>query len=309
MSTLRLGTRGSKLALWQANHVADLLRRAVPGLEIAIEVIKTQGDKILDVSLSKIGDKGLFTKEIELALLDKRVDLAVHSMKDLPSVLQPGLCLGAVVARENPRDVLLSSHGSGFAELPRGARVGTSSLRRIAQLKAVRPDLNTVDLRGNVDTRIKKMQQQGLHAIVLAYAGIKRRGYEELITEVLPCELLLPAVGQGAIGVEIRSDDENTAAMLALINHEATRLEVLAERSFLRVLEGGCQIPIAALAQIEGDKLSISGMVASLDGSVKYQGDLQGKPEKAEEIGRDLANQLLAAGAREVLSELRGLGE
>jgi hydroxymethylbilane synthase len=309
MSKLRLGTRGSKLALWQANHVADLLRRAVPELEVTIEVIKTQGDKILDVSLSKIGDKGLFTKEIELALLNNKVDLAVHSMKDLPSVLEPGLCIGAVLSRENPQDVLLSRHAGGFAELPRGARVGTSSLRRIAQIKASRPDLIIVDLRGNVDTRIRKMQEEGLDAIVLAYAGVKRLGYEDLITEILPCDLLLPAVGQGAIGVEIRAGDNETAGILALIDHEPTRLGVLAERSFLRTLEGGCQIPIGALAEITGEGLNLSGIVSSLDGTVKYQGALQGKPEEAEEIGLSLANQLLSRGAGQVLTEIRRLGD
>lgn len=309
MSKLRLGTRGSKLALWQAQHVADLLRQVVPGLEVEIEVIKTKGDKILDVSLSRIGDKGLFTKEIEMALLDNKVDLAVHSMKDLPSVLEPGLCLGAVLCRENPRDVLLSPQGCSLADLPQGARVGTSSLRRIAQLRARRPDVNIVDLRGNVDTRINKMQSEGLDAIVLAYAGVKRLGYEAMITEVLPTEVLLPAVGQGAIGVEIRSEDVNTAAMVRLINHEPTRMGVLAERAFLRVLEGGCQVPIGALSDEKSGQLQLAGLVASLDGTVVFKDSIAGQLDEAEEMGRCLAERLLSRGAAQVLAEIRRLGE
>lgn len=309
MSKLRLGTRGSKLALWQAHHVADLLRQVVPGLEVEIEVIKTKGDKILDVSLSRIGDKGLFTKEIELALLDNKVDLAVHSMKDLPSVLEPGLCLGAVLCRENPCDVLLSPQGLSLADLPRGARVGTSSLRRIAQLKARRPDINIVDLRGNVDTRINKMQSEGLDAIILAYAGVKRLGYEDLITEVLPTEVLLPSVGQGAIGVEIRSEDLDTGRLVRLINHEPTRMGVLAERAFLRVLEGGCQVPIGALSDEESGRLQLAGLVASLDGTVVIKDTIAGQLEEAEELGRCLAERLLGRGAAQVLAEIRRLGE
>jgi hydroxymethylbilane synthase len=309
MGQLRLGTRGSKLALWQAQHVAELLRQKAPGLEVHIEVIKTAGDKILDVSLASIGDKGLFTKEIESALLDKKVDLAVHSMKDLPSVLEPGLCLGAVLNRENPQDVLLSPQGLGLHDLPRRARVGTSSLRRIAQLKANRPDLEIVDLRGNVDTRIRKMYEQGLDAIVLAYAGVKRLGYDHLITEVISCQELLPAVGQGALGVEIRSGDQDTAQITGLINHEPTRLAIMAERSFLRVLEGGCQVPVGALSEVAGGRLQLSGLVASLDGTKMYRETLEGSVEQGEELGQSLAGLLLQRGADKILAEIRRLGE
>ncbi|MGI6435193.1 MAG: hydroxymethylbilane synthase [Syntrophomonadaceae bacterium] len=289
--------------------MAALLQDAVPNLTVSIEVFKTQGDKILDVALSRIGDKGLFTKEIELALLENKVDLAVHSMKDLPSVLEPGFCIGAVLPRENPQDVLLSHRGYSFATLPQGARVGTSSLRRIAQLKARRPDVVIAQLRGNVGTRIEKMRREGLDAIVLAYAGVKRLGYEDMITDILPRDVFLPAVGQGAIGVEIRSADEATARLAALINHEQTRLEVLAERAFLRVLEGGCQVPIGAMAEIRGQDLNLSGMVAALDGAVIYQGALQGQVAEAEEIGCRLARQLLAQGADEILAEIGRVGE
>lgn len=309
MSRLRIGTRGSKLALWQAHHVANTLKKMVPGLRVDLEVMKTQGDKILDVALSRIGDKGLFTKEIEIALIENKVDLAVHSMKDLPSVLEPGFCIGAVLPRENPQDVLLSHRGYSFATLPQGARVGTSSLRRIAQLKARRPDVVIAQLRGNVGTRIEKMRREGLDAIVLAYAGVKRLGYEDMITDILPRDVFLPAVGQGAIGVEIRSADEATARLAALINHEQTRLEVLAERAFLRVLEGGCQVPIGAMAEIRGQDLNLSGMVAALDGAVIYQGALQGQVAEAEEIGCRLARQLLAQGADEILAEIGRVGE
>ncbi len=308
MSKLRLGTRGSKLAMWQAHHVADRLREKVPGLEVDIQVIKTKGDKILDVSLSRIGDKGLFTKEIELALLKNKVDLAVHSMKDLPSVLESGLCLGAVLCRENPQDVLLSRQGLGLTSLPRGARVGTSSLRRIAQLKAKRPDFNMIDLRGNVETRIRKMHQEGLDAIILAYAGVKRLGYEHLITEVLPQEILMPAVGQGALGVEIRSGDQDISRIVGLINHEPTRRGVLAERAFLRVLEGGCQIPVGALAEVEAGQLHLSGLVASLDGTAMYRGTIEGSLDEFEELGQSLAADLLLRGADKTLEEIRSLG-
>lgn len=309
MSKLRLGTRGSKLALWQAHHVANLLQQVVPGLEVEIEVIKTKGDKILDVSLSRIGDKGLFTKEIELALLDNKVDLAVHSMKDLPSVLEPGLCLGAVLCRENPHDVLLSLQGISMAALPQGARVGTSSLRRIAQIRAKRPDIKIVELRGNVDTRIQKMQREGLDAIVLAYAGVKRLGYEPLITEVIPCEVLLPAVGQGALGVEIRSGDGDTARLVELINHEPTRMAVLAERAFLRILEGGCQVPVGALSEVESGQIQLTGLVASLDGTMIFRDTIAGRLDEAEELGQSLAVKLLTQGAEQVLAEIRRLGE
>lgn len=281
------------------------MQEAVADLTVDIEVFKTKGDKILDVALSHIGDKGLFTKEIELALLENKVDLAVHSMKDLPSVLDPDFCIGAVLPRENPQDVLLSQRGYRLADLPLNARVGTSSLRRIAQLNAVRPDVVIVQLRGNVGTRIEKMQKEGLDAIILAYAGVKRLGYEDMITDILPSDHFLPAVGQGAIAVEIRCNDEVTSRLVALIDHRQTRLEVMAERAFLRVLEGGCQVPIGAVAEINGTELSLSGMVATLDGKNICQGLGQGPAIEAEEIGSRLAKELLSQGAGEILKEFR----
>ncbi|NLJ73037.1 MAG: hydroxymethylbilane synthase, partial [Syntrophomonadaceae bacterium] len=262
MKKLKLGTRGSNLALWQAFYVAELLK-AKSNLEVEIVVIKTKGDKILDVALSKIGDKGLFTKEIENQLLDYEIDIAVHSLKDLPSVITEGLTIGAVLNRENPNDVLIAKDGLTIDELPSGAKIGTSSLRRIAQLKAYRPDIITVDIRGNIETRIRKMQKEGLDGIILAYSGVKRLNLDHLISEVIDNGVLLPAVGQGAIAIEIRKNDSQIEEVMALINDEETYLTTKAERAFLRTLEGGCQVPIAAYAYIRENKLNISGLVAS----------------------------------------------
>lgn len=305
MKKLRLGTRGSSLALWQAETVAAELRQAIPGLDIDIEIIKTQGDKILDVALSKIGDKGLFTKEIEKELLAGHIDLAVHSMKDLPVELEAGLCIGAVLKREDPRDVLLSNKGYQLADLPEGAVLGTSSLRRVAQLKAYRPDFQMVDLRGNVETRIRKMKEQNLDGIILAWAGIKRLGFEELVTDFLPESIVLPAVGQGAIAIEIRKDDRATAERVALINHKPTFSEVEAERVFLQMLQGGCQVPIGSRAEVQGDRVQIRGSVCSLDGRRCLCRMVEGRETEAQELARELANELLAGGAREVLGEIR----
>lgn len=309
MSRLRIGTRGSKLALWQAEHVANTLKKMVPGLQVDLVVMKTQGDKILDVALSRIGDKGLFTKEIEIALIEHKVDLAVHSMKDLPSVLEPGLCLGAVLQRENPQDVLLSSRGYAFKDLPHKAVVGTSSLRRIAQIKARRPDIEIAELRGNVDTRIRKMEEEGLDGIILAMAGVKRLGYQHHVTDCLSQELILPAVGQGAIGVEIRAGDCATQQLVHLIDDTDARYEVEAERAFLKVLEGGCQVPVGSLARVAGPYIALQGLIASVDGQQVYRGQIQGIKVEGEQLGRDLARQLLARGGAEVLEDIRRLGE
>jgi hydroxymethylbilane synthase len=233
LEKLRLGSRGSKLALWQAGYVKQALELAVPDLKVEIEVIKTTGDKILDVALSKIGDKGLFTKEIEKELLEGNIDIAVHSMKDLPSQIGPDLVIGAVLPRENPQDVLISKYNRNLLELPIGAVIGTSSLRRQAQIKHIRPDIKIVELRGNVETRIRKMQEEDLDAIILAYAGVKRLGFENLISEYLSYEVLMPAVGQGAIAVETRAGDSEVLAIVGQIDHEPTRVQVEAERSFL----------------------------------------------------------------------------
>jgi len=309
MQKIRLGTRGSKLALWQADCVAGEIHKILPDLDIEIVVIKTIGDKILDVALSKIGDKGLFTREIENALLAEDIDLAVHSMKDLPSILAPDLTLGAVLKRENPQDVLISHKNYTISSLPRHGVVGTSSLRRIAQLKALRPDLRMVDLRGNVETRIKKMEEQDLDGIILAYAGVKRLGFTGQISEVISKDLLLPAVGQGAIAIELRAGDSETHKVIAPINDHHTNIATQCERALLRELEGGCQVPIASLAQITGDMIHLEGLVASMDGQILIKGVHSGHLDQAAEIGRHLAQNLLSRGADGILEEIKRLGE
>ncbi len=309
MRKLKLGTRGSQLALWQANKVAAELCGRVPEIETEIVVIKTKGDKILDVALSKIGDKGLFTREIENALLAGEVDLAVHSMKDLPSFLAPGLVLGAVLQREDPRDVLISHRDCTLATLPRNGIVGTSSLRRIAQIRNLRPDLRVTDLRGNVETRICKMATQGLDAIILAYAGVLRLGLTGNIKEIIDTDQVLPAVGQGAIAVEIRDNDPQTAAIIGNINHLPTHLTTLAERAFLQELEGGCQVPIGCLGRVNGDGLFLEGLIASLDGEVVLKDRMSGPIDQGEEMGRRLARKLYEQDGREVLQGIRRLGD
>lgn len=307
MQHLRLGTRGSRLALWQADYTAGLLQQACPEASLQTIVIKTTGDKILDVALSRIGDKGLFTSEIERELLDGRVDLAIHSLKDLPSQLTPGLCLAAVLKRENPCDVLLSARGYQLTTLPAGAVLGTSSLRRIAQLKRIRPDIQIVELRGNVETRIRKMQEQGLDGIILAYAGVKRLGFEAYITDRIPVDIIMPAVGQGAIAVETREDDVKTRQIVQMIGDKTAYFEAIAERAFLRELQGGCQVPIAALGKISGKKIILEGLVSSLDGKKVFQSQETGSLDQAAEIGRSLARRLLSQGADAVLAEIEKL--
>ncbi|MDD4802387.1 MAG: hydroxymethylbilane synthase [Syntrophomonas sp.] len=309
MQRLRLGTRGSKLAQWQANYVAQELERTAPDLNVELKIIKTKGDKILDVALSKIGDKGLFTREIENELLAGKIDIAVHSMKDLPTFLAPGLYLGGALKRENPKDVLISHKGYTLNNLPHCGLVGTSSLRRIAQLRRLRPDIQMVDLRGNVETRIKKMVEQDLDGIILAYAGVKRLGAVDQISEMISTDIILPAVGQGAIAIELREGDYATGQIISSVNDLHTGLETIAERSFMREMEGGCQVPIAALAQINGGLLSMEGMVASLDGRIILKDSLTGELNCAAEIGRELAQKLLARGAYNILAEIRQLGE
>lgn len=293
------------MALWQAGLVADQLKTAWPELSIETKIIKTTGDKILDVALSRIGDKGLFTKEIENGLLEGTIDIAVHSMKDLPSEIPRGLCIGAVLKRENPCDVLISQHNYRLADLPLGAIIGTSSLRRIAQLKARRPDLRFCEIRGNVETRIKKMQELNLDGIILAYAGVKRLGFADRITDELPFSLILPAAGQGSIAVEARENDGQTRNLLKTINDEDSALAIQCERAFLSELQGGCQVPIACLARIKGEKLTLEGLAASLDGNRVFKGYEEGGRERAVQIGRDLARQLLTEGAGAVLAEIR----
>jgi len=274
-------------------------------MEVETIIIKTKGDKILDVALSKIGDKGLFTREIENELLAGNIDLAVHSLKDLPSILASGLILGGILKRENPQDVLISHKGYTISSLPQGARVGTSSLRRIAQLKALRPDLNMVDLRGNVETRIRKMADEDLDGIVLAYAGVKRLGFGKEISEMITPDMVLPAVGQGAVAVEIRANDFNTAEIVSAVNDSDSFKEALAERAFLATLEGGCQVPIACLARVNGQEINIEGLVISLDGQKVIRGKQAGDANKAGQLGKKLALTLLGKGAGTILDEIR----
>ncbi len=309
MPRLRLGTRGSILALWQANHVAEELRQAIPNINVEIKIIKTKGDKILDVALAKIGDKGLFIRELENELLAGNIDVAVHSMKDLPTLIAPGLVLGGVLKRENPQDVFISHKGYNLTNLPPRGSVGTSSLRRIAQLRTLYPDVNIVDMRGNVDTRIRKMEEHNLDGIILAYAGLKRLGFTDQISEIIAMDQMLPAVGQGAIALELRSDDYSFVDLIRPINHVPTQLETMAERAFLGKLEGGCQVPLAALARVEDDILTIEGLVASMDGRRVIKDILKGSLDQAQAIGTDLAQMLLNRGAQCILAEIRQLGE
>ena len=301
---LILGTRGSVLALWQASLVAENIRK-VFGIEVEIRKIKTTGDKILDSPLAKIGGKGLFVKEIERALEREEIDLAVHSMKDVPTELPPGLVIGAVLEREDPRDVLISREGLDLRELPSGSKVGTSSLRRRAQILSKRPDLNLVDLRGNLDTRLRKLDEGQFEAMIAACAGVKRLGRAGRITRFFEPEEILPAVGQGAIAVEVREDDERVREIVSRLNHEPTQKSVFAERALMRTLEGGCQVPIGALATLENGELTLRAMIAALDGKRLIKGVESGKPEDFEGIGSRLARRLLAAGGEEILEEIR----
>jgi len=302
---LRIGTRGSALALWQARWVKAALEERHPGTAVELVTIKTQGDKILDVPLAQVGGKGLFVKEIEEALLDGRVDLAVHSLKDMPSELPPGLHIGAVPRREDPRDVLIARQGTPLAQLSPGARIGTSSLRRAAQLRHARPGVTIVPLRGNLDTRLRKLESEALDAIVLAAAGIRRLGLEDRITEVLDPTVMLPAVGQGALCLEARQDDTELAALLAPLEDPATRQAVTAERALLQRLEGGCQVPLAGHAVVNGQRLVLTGLVADLPGQPFFRETLEGPVQAAAAIGLALAERLLALGAGEILQRLQ----
>ncbi len=304
MKRIIIGSRGSKLALWQSEYLAVELKKLIPELEIEIKIIKTKGDKILDVALSKIGDKGLFTKEIEIQLLAGNIDLAAHSMKDLPSEIEKGLLIGAVLKREDPRDVLISHKNYRFQDLPPGAFIGTSSLRRMAQVKATRPDISIRDIRGNVETRIRKMKEEDLDGIILAYAGVKRLGLEDEISDYLPTDIMMPAVGQGVIAVEAREDDQDVLSLLNRINDSSVQFSTMAERSFLNELQGGCQVPVASVAELQGDRIVLQGLVASLDGTEVFRGNCEGSRDEAEKMGRQLARQLMKKGADRVLSAI-----
>ncbi|MBM7855575.1 hydroxymethylbilane synthase [Desulfohalotomaculum tongense] len=300
-----VGTRESALAVWQTNWVVEELKKCYPDRIFKIVKMKTQGDKILDVALAKIGDKGLFTKELEVALLEKQIDFAVHSMKDLPTKLPDGLTIGAICRRENPADVLISPTGKTIEQLPRGARLGTSSLRRCAQLLKYRPDLKLESLRGNLNTRMKKLHTQRLDGIVLAAAGVTRMGWEDHITQYIPYEICLPAVGQGALGIEIREDDREILDMVKSIEHKETCAAITAERALMRKLEGGCQVPIGALGQVKDDTLYLEATVVSLDGAAAVRAGIDGPVEKAEWLGIELAHRLLEMGADEILEQVR----
>jgi hydroxymethylbilane synthase len=301
---IKIGTRGSKLALWQANWVKSELIKKFPDLSIETVIIKTKGDKILDVPLAKVGGKGLFVKEIEEALLGNHVDIAVHSMKDMPAELLGGLAIGAIPERENPGDVLISKNNLFLSQLPQKARVGTSSLRRLAQIRHIRPDLVILPLRGNLDTRIRKLDSGEMDAIVLAAAGVKRLGLESLITEYLSEDTMLPAVGQGALCIEIRKDDGDVVEFTDSLDHPITRNVVMGERAFLKKLEGGCQIPIAGHGKAWENRFSISGLVADLEGKTIIKDTLSGPLESSESLGTALADKLLERGAKQLLENL-----
>jgi len=303
-STLRIATRKSPLALWQANHVRDALLTRHPELEVELVTMTTQGDKILDTPLAKVGGKGLFVKELETGMLEGRADLAVHSMKDVPVEFPEGLGLAAVLPREDPRDALISNEYSSIEALPEGARVGTSSLRRQCQLRRMRPDLEVLNLRGNVNTRLGKLDNGDYDAILLAAAGVKRMGWESRITELLAPEQFLPAIGQGAIGIEIRVDDGRVRSLIEALNDDQTATRIRAERALNEALQGGCQVPIAGYSEISHGVIVLRGLVGRPDGTELVQGVISGRPEDAGELGRVLAEDLLSRGARQILDDL-----
>jgi hydroxymethylbilane synthase len=306
MHKLRIGSRGSQLALWQANHIAALLRAR--GHEVEIEIVQTTGDKITDVALAKVGTKGMFTKEIEEALAAGKVDLAVHSLKDLPTELPPEFEIVAITKREDPRDAFCSRDYSKIEDLPRSTCVGTSSLRRQAQLKAIRPDLDIHPLRGNVDTRLRKLEQGEYAAIILAVAGLKRLGKTELLKQIIPAEIMCPAAGQGALAIEIRRGDSATRQQLEFLNDPAARAATTCERSLLNRLGGGCQVPIGALAEMRNGNLHLEAIVADPDGSKVLRESRDGDPNDPEQLGNAVGEVLLKRGGDEILAAVYGRG-
>jgi len=301
---VRIGTRGSKLALWQANWVKERIERQYPSVSCQFVKIRTKGDKIRDVALAKVGGKGLFVKEIEEALLKGRIDVAVHSMKDVPTKLPDPLHIAAITEREDPRDVMICDRWKRFDELPKGARVGTSSLRRQAELLHVRPDLTMVDLRGNLDTRIKKLRAEGLDAVIVAASGVIRMGLQHRIAEYLDYDLCLPPMGQGAFGLECRKADKEINEVLRALNDPAVSRAVRAERSFLERLEGGCQVPIGVYGELQKGALRLRGLIASLNGKDLIKDEILGDPEEPELLGRKLAERLLSSGGATILKEI-----
>jgi hydroxymethylbilane synthase len=300
-----IGSRGSELALWQANFVKTELQKKNKNISVKIKIIKTKGDKILDVALSKIGDRSLFTKELEIELINKKIDIAVHSLKDLQTEIPEGLKLAAVTKRHNVQDVLISrKKGITIFNLPENATVATGSLRRKCQLLHIRPDLNIVDLRGNVHSRIKKFLESDWNAIILARAGVERLKLNKYISSIIKTDLILPAVGQGALGIETRADNKFVNKIVKSIHHEKTFKAVLAERALLKALEGGCQVPIGAFAEVKTNGLTIDALVGSLDGSITFRKKIRGRSNNPEKLGKKLADDLLKAGAKIILDEI-----
>jgi len=301
---IKIGTRKSLLALAQSNHIKDRIEARHPDTRVELVKIVTKGDKILDVPLAKVGGKGLFVKELEEAMLRREVDIAVHSMKDVPAELPDGLSLAIITERENPRDAFISNNYSSLAELPAGAKIGTSSLRRRSQLAKMRPDLCIEDLRGNLDTRLRKLDEGRYDAIILAAAGLNRLNLSDRATGYFETDEMLPAVGQGAVGIEMRSDDAELLEALRFLDHQDTTWAVTAERAFLLRLEGGCQVPIAGFCTVDGDTIHLSGLVASVDGGTIIRKSASGPAAEAEAIGRGLAEEVLDAGGRAILEEV-----
>ncbi len=304
-----IGTRGSKLALWQANHIAGLLEAVFPDVQTETKIIETTGDAIVETALSKIGDKGLFTRQIEEKLSNGTIDLAVHSLKDLQTVLPDGLKIGAVTRRETPNDALITKNFSTIDDLPVNAKVATGSLRRRSQLLNYRPDLQIFEIRGNVPTRIEKFEESDLDAMILAFAGLHRLELDALVRQIVPVEIMLPAVAQGVVGVEIRADDFRIERFLAKINDAETEKCILAERSFLRTLEGGCQVPIGGFAQLENDKIYLRGFVGDADGIRTLRDSIVGDAENAVDLGTKLANRMIENGANHLLEITRNAVE
>jgi hydroxymethylbilane synthase len=304
--TLRIATRQSRLALWQAEHVATQLRAAHPDVRVVLVPMTTQGDRVLDRPLAEVGGKGLFIKELELAMLEQRADIAVHSMKDVPSDLPPGMTLASMLPRADPRDAFVSLTSASFKSLPQGASVGTSSPRRQCQLKYARPDLELVTMRGNVDTRLRKLEDGQCDAIILAAAGLIRLGLAGRITHYFDCEESVPAIGQGIIGIECRSDDQRSIELAAALNDRTAWQCCTAERAFAQRLQGSCQSPIAGYAEMKGGQLQLRGVIGSPDGREVYRGTSNGDGADAHSIGVELAERLLGAGAQQLLDHLRG---
>lgn len=303
-----IGTRGSELAMWQTVHVGDLLRKKFPDLSVEITKVNTKGDKILDSPLSRIGGKGLFTKELDVALQSKTADIAVHSLKDIPTQIPDDLAIAAIVEREDVRDIFIPNPrhpGLKLNDIPEGGIVATGSLRRRSQLLNMRPDLQITDVRGNLNTRIKKLENSTWSGMILAYAGVVRLGWMDKIGEIIPLSVILPAVGQGAIGIIARKDDERILSVLRPLDHRPTRLATLAERAVLRRLEGGCQVPIGAHAELDGNHITIEALVGDLQGKKIIRDSVSGDAGDHEHLGTELANTLIARGAGEILNDIR----